>query len=143
MISAAASRDSISMMRPSMKPCCSRAAWYSAFSDRSPWLRASAIDLITRGRSPDFNRLSSTRSSSAPRSVIGERFMCRPRAAGLPRFAGGDLAVQILQPVDVDLIEMIQRLAGRERGGQRRVVGDASVNRLAADGVGLENGLLG
>jgi hypothetical protein len=25
------------LMRPSMKPCCSRAAWYSAFSFRSPW----------------------------------------------------------------------------------------------------------
>ena len=43
MISAVASLVSISRIRPSMKPCCSRAAWYSAFSDRSPWLRASAI----------------------------------------------------------------------------------------------------
>ena len=26
----------VSPMRPSMNPCCSRAAWYSAFSERSP-----------------------------------------------------------------------------------------------------------
>jgi hypothetical protein len=34
-----------------MNPCRSFAAWYSAFSDRSPWARASAIALMMRGRS--------------------------------------------------------------------------------------------
>jgi hypothetical protein len=71
MISAVESFASISPMRPSMNPCCSRAAWYSAFSDRSPWLRASAMALMTLGRSSVLSRYSSLRSASAPRRVIG------------------------------------------------------------------------
>ena len=53
-----------------------------------------------------------------------------------------DFLVQVLQPVDVDLIEVIERLAGRERRGQRRVIGDAPMHRLAADRIGLEDRLL-
>ncbi len=34
---------SMSLIRPSQKPCCSRAAWYSAFSFRSPCSRASVL----------------------------------------------------------------------------------------------------
>ena len=87
--SAVDSLPSISLMRPSMKPCCSRAAWYSAFSDRSPWPRASAIALMTFGRASDFRRFSSARSASAPRSVMGVRLMltCAPPARAGP--AGG------------------------------------------------------
>ncbi len=43
------SLPSISGMRPSMKPWLSLAASYSAFSDRSPCARASAIEVITEG----------------------------------------------------------------------------------------------
>ncbi|KGD43442.1 hypothetical protein DO72_5295 [Burkholderia pseudomallei] len=71
MICAADSFDSISAMRPSMKPCFSLAASYSAFSDKSPCARASAIALMTAGRSTDFRRCSSSRSWSAPRFVNG------------------------------------------------------------------------
>jgi hypothetical protein len=39
-----------------MKPWRSLAASYSAFSDRSPWERASAIAAITFGRSTVFRR---------------------------------------------------------------------------------------
>ena len=52
------------------------------------------------------------------------------------------LLVQVLQAVDLHLVEVIERLAGRERRGQGRVVGDAAVHRLAADGVGLADRLL-
>ena len=51
MICAAESLPSISWMRPSMKPWRSLAASYSAFSLRSPWARASAMALMTQGRS--------------------------------------------------------------------------------------------
>ncbi len=53
---------SISLIRPSQKPCCSRAAWYSAFSFRSPCSRASAIAAIISGRRTDFRKSSSSRS---------------------------------------------------------------------------------
>jgi hypothetical protein len=43
----------------------------SAFSDRSPWVRASAIAVIAFGRSTVFNRCSSCRNSSAPVVVSG------------------------------------------------------------------------
>ncbi|SOY47600.1 hypothetical protein CBM2589_B190154 [Cupriavidus taiwanensis] len=62
---------STSRMRPSIKACFSLAASYSAFSDRSPWARASEMALITAGRSTAFRRCSSSFRSSAPRLVIG------------------------------------------------------------------------
>src|SRR5437764_3779771 len=71
MICAAASLPSSSRMRPSMKPWRSLAASYSAFSDRSPCARASAIAWITPGRSTVFSRCSSVLSFSAPRVVMG------------------------------------------------------------------------
>ena len=43
-----------------LRPCCSFAAWYSAFSLRSPCARASAIALMMRGRSTDFRNLISS-----------------------------------------------------------------------------------
>src|SRR5690606_11378957 len=47
------------------------AASYSAFSDKSPCARASAIALMTHGRSMVFRRCSSALSFSAPALVIG------------------------------------------------------------------------
>jgi hypothetical protein len=53
-------------MRPSMKPWRSFAAAYSAFSDRSPCARASAMAVMIAGRCTVFSFCSSARSSSAP-----------------------------------------------------------------------------
>src|SRR3989441_1055397 len=61
-------------IRPSMKPSFSRAAWYSAFSDRSPCARASAIALEVAGRSTRLSRSSSSLSFSWPARVIGVRW---------------------------------------------------------------------
>src|SRR5438552_3341593 len=63
-----------SAIRPSMKLCFSRAAWYSAFSERSPWARASAIALVMACRSTRLSRSSSSRSFSKPGRVIGVRW---------------------------------------------------------------------
>jgi hypothetical protein len=54
-----------------MKLWRSLAAWYSAFSDRSPWARASAIALITSWRSSFFSRLSSSSRPLKPEAVMG------------------------------------------------------------------------
>src|SRR6218665_1815879 len=62
---------SISLMRPSTKPWRSLAASWSAFSLRSPCARASAIAVITDGRSTVLRWCSSCLSFSAPRLVIG------------------------------------------------------------------------
>ena len=67
---------SMSLIRPSQKPCCSRAAWYSAFSFRSPCSRASAIAAMISGRRTDFRKSSSSRNFSAPRKVIGIACIC-------------------------------------------------------------------
>ena len=56
MICALPSLASISLIRPSMKLWRSFAASYSAFSERSPWVRASAIAVIAFGRSTVFSR---------------------------------------------------------------------------------------
>src|SRR5579883_3062244 len=63
--------SSNSAMRPSMKPCRSRAAWYSAFSDRSPCVRASAMARMIAGRSTDLSWRSSSSSRCNPGAVIG------------------------------------------------------------------------
>ena len=68
---AADSLPSISWIRPSIKPWRSLAASYSAFSLKSPWARASAIALITEGRSMVLSLCNSSLSFSAPRLVIG------------------------------------------------------------------------
>src|SRR3989454_163454 len=65
---------SSSAIRPSTKLCRSRAAWYSAFSERSPWARASAIALVMAWRSTRFKRSSSSFSFSYPPRVIGVRW---------------------------------------------------------------------
>src|SRR5712671_3472925 len=57
--SARASLSSSSAMRPSLCDCDSLAAWYSAFSDRSPCVRASVICWMMRGRSTCWRCLSS------------------------------------------------------------------------------------
>ena len=56
-----------------MKPCLSLAASYSAFSDRSPCARASAIAWMTAGRSTVFSSLQlvACRRSAPSGSVIG------------------------------------------------------------------------
>ena len=48
--------------------------------------------------------------------------------------------MQVLQPVHFYGIQVIQSFAGCERAGEGRVVGDALVHRLTADGVGLADG---
>ena len=50
--------------------------------------------------------------------------------------------MKVLQTVDLDLVEMIQSLARRQRRGQRRVIGDSLVDRFAPDRVRFLNGLL-
>ena len=62
---------SSSRIRPSMKLCRSRAAWYSAFSLKSPCSRASAIAAIIAGRSTDFSFFSSASSFANPLAVSG------------------------------------------------------------------------
>ncbi len=52
------------------------------------------------------------------------------------------LVVQILQAVHFDFVEVVERLAGREPRRERRVVSDAAVHRLTADGVRLAYGVL-
>ena len=68
---------SSALIRPSRKPCSSRAAWYSAFSLRSPCSRAVAIRLMTPGRS------ASSPSSSAcePFEALGRDEHRAPAAA--------------------------------------------------------------
>src|ERR1700676_2102860 len=129
-------RFSMSLMRPSMKLCCSRAAWYSAFSDKSPCARASAMALMTLGRASLFNCFSSKRRRSAPRRVIGVRF------TRIPVKYSNKLLMQILQSIDFDVAEMIQRIAGGTRAGDRRVVSYPPGNRLAANRPGFAHGLL-
>src|SRR5262245_56871593 len=63
-----------SARRPSMKLCFSRAAWYSAFSERSPCARASAMAFVMAWRSTRLSRSSSSRSRSKPGRVIGVRW---------------------------------------------------------------------
>src|SRR4030042_1633787 len=58
-------------MRPSTKPCRSFAAWYSAFSERSPCERASEIAVTIAGRCTVFSSCSSARSFSTPATVMG------------------------------------------------------------------------
>jgi hypothetical protein len=54
-----------------MKLWRSRAAWYSAFSERSPCSRAWAIARIASGRAADFKCFNSSSSRFNPSAVIG------------------------------------------------------------------------
>ena len=67
-----------------IKDCRSRAAWYSAFSDRSPCSRASAIALITACRSACLRELSSSFSRSRPTCVNGIFSISNPVVAAKP-----------------------------------------------------------
>src|ERR1700692_1715398 len=126
-------RFSMSLMRPSMKLCCSRAAWYSAFSLKSPWARASAIALMTFGRASLLSRFNSARSRSAPRRVMGVRLITSSRQHFL---------VQILQSIHFDIAQVIERVASRARSGHRRVIGYLPRDRLASNRTRLAHRLL-
>ena len=63
--------SSSSVILPSMNDCLSFAAWYSAFSLRSPCSLATAIACITLGRSDFFKSLSSDLIFSSPDNVNG------------------------------------------------------------------------
>src|SRR5580704_8021822 len=63
--------SSISAIRPSMKLWRSRAAAYSAFSERSPCSRAAAIALMIAGRSTLFSCFSSSVRLFSPSAVVG------------------------------------------------------------------------
>src|SRR6185437_1825520 len=52
------------------------------------------------------------------------------------------LAVQVLQPIDADLIEVIECLAGCQRRRQRRVVGHTPVHGFTTNGMRFDGGLL-
>ena len=71
MTSAKEITPSSSFTRPSMKDCFSLAEWYSAFSERSPCSRASAMARMIVGRSTVFRCFSSTSKSVNPLRVIG------------------------------------------------------------------------
>ena len=61
---ARAIRSSSWRRRASIWPCRSLAAWYSAFSEMSPWARAISISRTMRGRSSARRRRSSSSSSA-------------------------------------------------------------------------------
>src|ERR1700722_14692856 len=124
MISEFDKRFSMSLMRPSMKLCCSRAAWYSAFSLKSPCARASAIALMTFGRASLLSCFSSSRSASAPRRVMGVRLITSATlcAASWEFASRQHFLVQILQTIHFNVAQMIERVAGRACSGHRRVV---------------------
>src|SRR5256885_2189850 len=81
-ICASASLCSRSRIRTSMWLWRSLAAWYSAFSLRSPWPLASSISLMFLGRSTFFNRSSSACKAAYPFFVIG--IVTRTPRYGLP-----------------------------------------------------------
>ena len=56
---------------------------------------------------------------AAPRAALRA-----PRAVMRRSFHAAASAVQVLQPVHVDVVEVVDGVAGRERGRERRVVGD-------------------
>src|SRR6478736_8833518 len=97
---------------PSMNPCRSFAAWYSAFSLRSPWARASSMSRTFFGRSTSRSRLSSSRSACCPRGVIGNFAM----SASLP--------LVLLERAHAQLAraQLGQRADGSARRRQRRVI---------------------
>src|SRR4029079_5344909 len=118
MMSACARIDSMSRLRPSMNPWRSFAAWYSAFSLRSPWARASSMSRTFFGRSTSRSRLSSSRSVWTPRGVIGNLAIL----ILLQRADGGLARAQVRDGAD-----------GGACRRQRRVVGDSLQQRVAPD----------
>src|SRR6185503_1933908 len=71
MISARESLSSRSLIRASIHPWRSLAAWYSAFSLRSPCSRAKPISRLIFGRSTSLRFLSSSLSRAFPSGVMG------------------------------------------------------------------------
>src|SRR5690554_2077095 len=120
-------RPSISRIRASTIPCCSRAAWYSAFSLRSPSSRASAMASVICGRSTVFRCLSSSSRASAPCLVIGY-FM-------------SDSLVQFLKAAHCALRAEFQchayRLTAGQSGGGVHLV----LQGIATNGIGVGDGL--
>src|SRR6185369_4443605 len=86
--SARESLSSMSLIRASFRPCCSLAAWYSAFSFRSPCSRATPMAREIFGRS-SLRRTSSSRSFCAPAGVMGTGSFILPRRASLPVVSAG------------------------------------------------------
>ena len=92
MTSALAIQCSTWRIRPSTWLCFSFAAWYSAFSERSPCERASAISFTILGRSTFLRRFSSSFSRRRPPFVMGTRsdiFHLPKNDCGRPREARG------------------------------------------------------
>ena len=94
MTSALAIQCSTWRMRPSTWLCFSLAAWYSAFSERSPCERASAISFTIFGRSTFFRRFSSSLSRSEAalrhRNAVGHlSHLCPKKDGGRPGKPGG------------------------------------------------------
>src|SRR3546814_9659173 len=103
-----------------MKPCCSRAAWYSAFSFRSPCARASAIALITAGRLTDLVRPAQRAGAARPGwSVV---------LSLLPQ-----LLMQFLQRPDRAAATIFQRMQQGPGAGNGGRIGHALLQRLAPD----------
>src|SRR5690606_7565891 len=126
MMSACDSSPSSCLMRPSMKPCCSRAAWYSAFALRSPWARASAIAAMTAGRLTDFSSSSSARRRCAPAMVMGA--LMKRSSGVLTQFF-----VQFLQRQHRAAAAIVQRMQQGLGPGNRGRIGHALLQCLAAD----------
>src|SRR5205085_2929168 len=144
MTCAAASLLSISRIRPSMKPCLSLAASYSAFSDRSPWARASLIAWITACRSTDLRRASSSFSFSAPRRVSGIVAISGtsgtktkpPRRHPAAALVAGSLVqfgVQFLQRHYAQVVAVLHAFHRRFAAGHAGVVGHPLRQRRLAD----------
>src|SRR5579872_138212 len=143
--------SSSSRTRPSMKPWRSFAAWYSAFSERSPCARASAIALMISWRSTFLRWFTSSSSDLNPAAVMGIRSMAfnschqqscsvRPRLAVWP---GADccgiflkylLRLDFLCPFTGRWLRRV-RLEGGDFKGARLQSGDRlSCRRRAGDG---------
>ena len=101
MTSARESLSSRSLMRASIHPWRSLAAWYSAFSLRSPCSRATPISRLIFGRSTSFRFLSSSLSRAFPSGVMGTvihgRVLPHPRAVR-PAFMRRPLDVWLPSP---------------------------------------------
>src|SRR5262252_1525971 len=83
-------RDSLSsrsLIRASIHPWRSLAAWYSAFSLRSPWSRATPISRLILGRSISFSCRSSSRRRTLPSGVMGILPSMAPLYPHLPKGA--------------------------------------------------------
>src|SRR5262245_10841657 len=101
MTSARASLSSSSAMRVSLCDCVSLAAWYSAFSDKSPCVRASVICWMMRGRSTCWRCLSSFSSAAYPSAVIGILSICSLNLRLQPTDNNSDRGPKHLRPRDL------------------------------------------